>query len=95
MAKEYLNQLKFNVIQELPEFAGITNEAAYQQRLNDFKYEVARETGIPLKQGYNGDLKSREAGGNRRTYGRQNRWSHGQGNDQGLRGVAGLNLFFK
>lgn len=62
MAKEYLNQLKFNVIQELPEFAGITNEAAYQQRLNDFKYEVARETGIPLKQGYNGDLKSREAG---------------------------------
>lgn len=26
------------------------------------KYEVAKEVGVPLKQGYNGDLTAREAG---------------------------------
>lgn len=26
------------------------------------KYEVAREVGVPLKQGYNGDITAREAG---------------------------------
>lgn len=30
--------------------------------LNKFKYEVANELGVNLKQGYNGDLTSREAG---------------------------------
>ena len=30
--------------------------------LNDMKYEIARELGVNLKQGYNGDLTSREAG---------------------------------
>ena len=30
--------------------------------LNSMKYEVARELGVNLKQGYNGDLTSREAG---------------------------------
>ena len=30
--------------------------------LNQMKYEVARELGVNLKQGYNGDLTSREAG---------------------------------
>ena len=30
--------------------------------LDNMKYEVARELGINLKQGYNGDLTSREAG---------------------------------
>jgi hypothetical protein len=30
--------------------------------LNNAKYEVANELGIPLKHGYNGDLTSREAG---------------------------------
>ncbi|MEG2348139.1 MAG: alpha/beta-type small acid-soluble spore protein [Clostridia bacterium] len=30
--------------------------------LNKFKYEVASELGVNLKQGYNGDLTSREAG---------------------------------
>ncbi|MDD3303500.1 MAG: alpha/beta-type small acid-soluble spore protein [Clostridia bacterium] len=30
--------------------------------LDKFKYEVANELGINLKQGYNGDLTSREAG---------------------------------
>ena len=30
--------------------------------LDNMKYEVARELGINLKQGYNGDLTSRDAG---------------------------------
>ena len=30
--------------------------------LNQFKYEVASEVGVNLKQGYNGDLTSRQAG---------------------------------
>ena len=30
--------------------------------LDNMKYEVARELGINLKQGYNGDLPSRQAG---------------------------------
>ena len=30
--------------------------------LDSMKYEIARELGVNLKQGYNGDLTSREAG---------------------------------
>ena len=30
--------------------------------LNNMKYEVARELGVTMKQGYNGDLTSRENG---------------------------------
>ena len=30
--------------------------------LDKFKYEVANELGVNLKQGYNGDLSSRDAG---------------------------------
>ena len=30
--------------------------------LNNMKYEIARELGVNLKQGYNGDLTSRQAG---------------------------------
>ena len=30
--------------------------------LDRFKFEVANEIGVPLKQGYNGDLTSREIG---------------------------------
>lgn len=30
--------------------------------LEKFKYEVANEVGVNLKQGYNGDLTSRQAG---------------------------------
>ena len=33
-----------------------------QAALNKFKYEVASEVGVNLKDGYNGDLTSREAG---------------------------------
>ena len=30
--------------------------------MDQFKYEVANEIGVPLKQGYNGDLTSRQNG---------------------------------
>lgn len=33
-----------------------------KEKLNQFKMESAREVGVNLKQGYNGDLTSREAG---------------------------------
>lgn len=33
-----------------------------REALNRFKYEVANEIGVPLKQGYNGDLTSRQNG---------------------------------
>ncbi|KKM09022.1 spore protein [Clostridiales bacterium PH28_bin88] len=40
----------------------MTSEAQFQSAVDRFKYEVARELGIPLSPGYNGDLPSREAG---------------------------------
>ena len=33
-----------------------------RQAMNTFKHEVANEVGVNLKQGYNGDLTSRDAG---------------------------------
>lgn len=33
-----------------------------QNALNRFKFEVANEIGVPLKEGYNGDLTSRQNG---------------------------------
>jgi hypothetical protein len=33
-----------------------------KQLLSNMKYEVATEIGVNLKQGYNGDISSREAG---------------------------------
>ena len=33
-----------------------------QEALNRFKYEVANEIGVPLKDGYNGDLTSFQNG---------------------------------
>ena len=33
-----------------------------KEALNKFRYEVASEVGVNLKQGYNGDLSSRDAG---------------------------------
>ena len=40
---------------------GITNEQG-RQALERFKMEAANEVGVNLKQGYNGDLTSRQAG---------------------------------
>ena len=36
--------------------------AQAKEKLNSMKFEIAGEQGINLKQGYNGDLTSREAG---------------------------------
>ena len=33
-----------------------------KEALNKFKFEVAQEIGVPLKQGYNGDLTSAQNG---------------------------------
>ncbi len=33
-----------------------------KEALNKFKYEVASEVGVNLKNGYNGDLSSKDAG---------------------------------
>ena len=38
------------------------NEPEARQALDNMKYEIAGELGINLKQGYNGDLPSRQAG---------------------------------
>ncbi len=43
----------------------MSNRAAVpeaKEALNRFKYEVANEIGVPLKQGYNGDLTSKQNG---------------------------------
>jgi len=55
-----LDQLKYEVSKEL----GYINSGPkeYQQFINNSKFEVANELGIPLNQGYNGELKSRDAG---------------------------------
>ena len=39
-----------------------TNVANAKDAMSKFKYEVASEIGVPLKQGYNGDLTSAQAG---------------------------------
>ncbi len=42
------------------QYANTSPEAV--QNLNKMKYEIAGQLGVNLKQGYNGDLTSREAG---------------------------------
>ena len=39
-----------------------SNTAQARQKMDNMKYEVANEIGVNLKQGYNGDITSREAG---------------------------------
>ncbi|REJ36816.1 MAG: spore protein [Bacillota bacterium] len=38
------------------------SEAQYRQHLDRLKYDVARQIGVPLQPGYNGNLPSRDAG---------------------------------
>ncbi len=38
------------------------NTAAAKQKMDQMKYEIANEIGVNLKQGYNGDLTSKDAG---------------------------------
>jgi hypothetical protein len=40
----------------------MAKNAQQKGALENFKYEVANEVGVPLKQGYNGDLTSAQAG---------------------------------
>lgn len=40
----------------------MANRNKQNQNLQNMKYEVANELGVNLKQGYNGDLTSKEAG---------------------------------
>ena len=44
--------------------SGSNNAAVPQEReaLNRYKMEIANEIGVPLKQGYNGDLTSKQNG---------------------------------
>lgn len=40
----------------------MNNKPNKSEAMNKFKYEVASELGVDLKDGYNGDLTAREAG---------------------------------
>ena len=42
--------------------ANSSNKPEAMTALDKFKYEVASEVGVNLKDGYNGDLSSRDAG---------------------------------
>lgn len=55
-----LNQLKYEIAQEIgwnPSSIG-----DLQQKIDQSKYEIAASIGVPLQQGYNGELTSRQAG---------------------------------
>ncbi|GIN71997.1 hypothetical protein J14TS2_24720 [Bacillus sp. J14TS2] len=54
-AREPLNQLKANVMKE-------KGYQVDQKHPDNIKYEVAKEQNIPLKEGYNGQLTSEQAG---------------------------------
>ncbi len=63
-----LDRLKMEVADEIgyfPQRIGRPtpqNPQEYNAALDDYKYEVAQELGIPLARGYNGNLTSRQAG---------------------------------
>ena len=40
----------------------LPGDQTYKNALDQMKYEVANQLGVGLKQGYNGDLTSRQAG---------------------------------
>ena len=56
-----LEPLKWQVIRDLG-YPPLQSEAEYRQHLNRLKFDVARQIGVPLQPGYNGNLPSREAG---------------------------------
>ena len=63
-----LDRLKFEVADEIGYFPQRMGEAVphdrqgFRSALASYKYEIAQELGIPLKEGDNGDLTTREAG---------------------------------
>ena len=60
LIRRFLNFKTFKLIKKLT----LINPECLQQQaaLDQFKMEAAREVGVNLKQGYNGDLTSKEAG---------------------------------
>ncbi len=69
MGKKELNQFKNNVMKE-------KGYHVNSEKPDDVKYEVAKEQGIPLQEGYNGHLTSEQAGKVGGPIGRK----HGKGN---------------
>jgi len=59
-AANALNQLKFEVAQDLG--LNVSSPQDLQQRIDQRKYEIAAEIGVPLERGYNGEITSRQAG---------------------------------
>ncbi len=58
-----LDRLKYEVAEELAHFPKqIADESQFRQVVDNFKFEVAQELGIPLNRGYNGDIRARDAG---------------------------------
>lgn len=53
-----LFQLRNNKNKEVINMAKSTSKTAFE----NMKYEIAKEVGVNLKQGYNGDLSSKDAG---------------------------------
>ena len=77
--------------------AGSTNKAAVPEAkgaLDRFKYEVASEIGVPLTDGYNGDLTSRQNGSVggymvKKMIENQERMMSGQGSMSGTGSMSG------
>lgn len=62
-ARGRLQELKYAIAATtgpLPE--PVRDEAEFRRQMDRMKFEVAADLGIPLRQGYNGDLTSRQAG---------------------------------
>lgn len=57
--KDYFSNLQLNSKRGVIEMATVPEA---QEALNRFKMEAASEVGVNLKQGYNGDLTSKQAG---------------------------------
>ncbi|MBX6351012.1 MAG: alpha/beta-type small acid-soluble spore protein [Clostridia bacterium] len=52
----------FETADELAPGEGGTSAFAAGGRYEDLKFELARELGVPLQRGYNGEITAREAG---------------------------------
>ena len=57
-----ITKVKIEIIQEIIKMANKTLVPEAKEALERFKMEAANEVGGNLKQGYNGDLTSRQAG---------------------------------
>lgn len=54
--------MKNNNQNQNPQATNASKGAQASAGMDQFKYEVANELGVPLKNGYNGDLTSAQAG---------------------------------